>query len=111
VAGIHALRRRGRFVQVGVLAGADAHPEIPMPRVMFHELELIGSHGVPAARYERILELVGKGRLCPERLVARTIGLDEVPAALRSLYDAPWPGITVAVPLAVRASDSAPGCR
>lgn len=98
VAGVHALRRRGRFVQVGVLAGDDARPELPMPKVMFHELEIIGSHGVPATRYSRILELVGKGRLRPERLVARTIPLEEVPAALADLGEHPPTGITVALP-------------
>ena len=47
------LRRRGRHVQVGLMLGEHAHPQIPMDKVIAHELEIFGSHGMQAFRYRR----------------------------------------------------------
>ena len=81
-ASVLALRRRGRHVQVGLLHGGDALPPLPMDRVIAQELELYGSHGMAAAGYARMLELVADGRLDPARLVGRVVGLDEAGEAL-----------------------------
>ena len=93
-----ALRRRGRQVQVGLLPGG-AH--LPMDRVIGYELDVLGSHGMAAADYPPMLDLVSCGVLRPDLLVARTIGLDALPQALADL-DAPSAdaGITVALPAA-----------
>ena len=81
-ASVLSLRRRGRHVQVGLLHGEAAAPPLPMDRVIAQELELYGSHGMAAAGYARMLEMVAGGRLHPERLVGRVVGLDEAGAAL-----------------------------
>lgn len=57
-----------------------------------------GSHGMAAHEYPAMLAAVGAGRLAPQRLVGRTVGLDEVPAALAGLPDAGAGGMTVVVP-------------
>ena len=94
-----ALRRRGRQVQVGLLPAAAGHPAVPMERVVAFELDLLGSHGLAAADYPRLLALVTSGRLPVGALVHRRIGLDEVPAALAALGEGTLgAGITVAVP-------------
>ena len=79
---IRSLRKRGRHVQVGVMAGDDARPEIPMGEVMFNELELIGSHGIQAERYGSILKRMAAGRLDPERLVTARLSMEDIPDAL-----------------------------
>ncbi len=94
LASIASLRRRGRHVQVGVLA--DALPPVPMGRVMSWELELLGSHGLAAPAYPALLDLVVSGRLDPGLLVTREITLDEAPAALVGVGREP--GITVVIP-------------
>jgi len=90
------LRRRGRHVQIGLMVEDDAHAAIPMDRVVANELEIRGTHGVPAHRYPAMLAMIRDGTLSPERLVARTISLADAPAALTSM-DAPDPpaGVTV----------------
>lgn len=94
-----ALRRRGRQVQVGLLPAATGHPAVPMERVVAYELDLLGSHGLAAADYPRLLDLLGTGRLPVGSLVRRRIGLDDVPGALAALGDGTLgPGITVAFP-------------
>ncbi|WP_182905832.1 zinc-dependent alcohol dehydrogenase family protein [Microbispora sp. H13382] len=78
-ASIGGLRRRGRHVQVGLLPGETS---LPMGRVIAHELEIVGSHGMAAHAYPPMLELIAAGVLRPDLLVTRTIGLDDAPDAL-----------------------------
>jgi alcohol dehydrogenase len=98
-ASILSLRRRGRHVQVGLLLGADTAPPLPMGRVIGWELEVYGSHGMAAHEYPAMLARIASGELDPSRLVGRTVGLDEAPAALAALGDGTGgPGMTVVVP-------------
>ncbi len=98
-ASILSLRRRGRHVQVGLLLGAETAPALPMGRVIAWELEVYGSHGMAAHEYPAMLERIASGELDPSRLVGRTIGLEEAPAALAALgTGTSGPGMTVIVP-------------
>lgn len=95
-ASVLGLRRRGRHVQVGLLLGAHAAPTLPMDRVVAHELEIYGSHGMAAADYPGMLDLVVSGVLRPDLLVGAVIGLDEAGAALAAMDAAPvTAGLTV----------------
>ncbi|WP_091560027.1 zinc-dependent alcohol dehydrogenase family protein [Micromonospora pattaloongensis] len=85
VASVESLRRRGRHVQVGLLPPAQGRPAIPMERVIAHELELRGSHGMAAHAYPELLRLVTAGVLRPAELVTRTIDLAEVPDAMAAM--------------------------
>jgi alcohol dehydrogenase len=89
------LRRRGRHVQVGLMLGDHAHPKIPMDRVIAHELEIYGSHGMQAFRYPEMLEMIRVGKLAPQRLIGNRIGLDEAPAALMRMDRFDGLGISV----------------
>jgi D-arabinose 1-dehydrogenase-like Zn-dependent alcohol dehydrogenase len=93
-ASVESLRRRGRHVQVGLLPGG-ATP-VPMGRVIAHELRLLGSHGMAAHAYPRMMELIRAGVLHPDQLVTRTIGLPDVGKALASIGSVP--GVTMIVP-------------
>ncbi|MGW5672499.1 zinc-binding dehydrogenase [Micromonospora sp. NPDC003776] len=84
-ASIESLRRRGRHVQVGLLPAAQGRPALPMELVIAYELELRGSHGMPAHAYPEMLRLVNAGVLRPGELITRTIGLAEVPDALAAM--------------------------
>ncbi|PWC08174.1 zinc-binding dehydrogenase [Mycetocola zhujimingii] len=93
---IRSLARRGRHVQVGLFAQP---PRIPMADVIAGELTVMGSHGMSAAEYPGMLELVASGRLRPQDLVTRTIGLDEVPAAMLAMSQGQSPaGVTIIRP-------------
>ena len=92
------LRRRGRHVQVGLLPPVGGHPRVPMERVIGWELDLLGSHGMAAADYPAMLSLIEQGALQPQRLVERTIGLDEAAALLPTFDSATVAGITVVDP-------------
>jgi alcohol dehydrogenase len=94
-ASIRALRPRGRHVQVGLLVGEDASTTLPMDLVVGRELAVLGSHGMPAVDYPALLDLVADGRLRPERLVTRRIGLED---AGRALTEMSGTGITLVEP-------------
>ncbi|WP_448953407.1 zinc-dependent alcohol dehydrogenase family protein [Labrys neptuniae] len=92
---IRNLRRRGRHIQVGLLLGDQARPPIPMDRVIAYELEILGSHGMQAHRYQAMFEMIATGKLAPQRLIGNRIGLDEAPAALMAMDRFDGVGISV----------------
>jgi alcohol dehydrogenase len=95
---ILSLRRRGRHVQVGLLPPVGGHPRVPMDRVIGWELDVLGSHGMAAADYPDMMALIEQGLLQPQRLVERTIGLDEAAALLPDFDRATVAGMTVVDP-------------
>jgi alcohol dehydrogenase len=95
-ASVRCLRRRGRHVQVGLLLGDNATAGLPMDLVVARELQVLGSHGMPAGDYPAMLELIARGALDPRRLVRSVIDLAAAPAALMAMDEpSPSPGITV----------------
>ncbi|WP_087510170.1 alcohol dehydrogenase catalytic domain-containing protein [Cellulomonas iranensis] len=97
-AGVLALRRRGRHVQVGLLLRDDAWTALPMDRVVAWELSVHGSHGMAAHEYPAMLAAIADGRLAPSSLVGRTVGLDDAADALAGLARPGAGGMTVVVP-------------
>lgn len=95
---IACLRKRGRHVQVGLMLAEHSRPEIPMSRVIAHELEIYGSHGMQAYRYPAMLEMIRSGALAPQKLVGQTISLDLAPGALASMDQFPGLGVTIIQP-------------
>lgn len=83
-AGILSLAPRSRHLQVGLF---PEEPVIPMSAVIAKELSILGTHGMPAADYAGMLELVASGTLRPETLIDRRISLEEVPEALSSVVN------------------------
>lgn len=92
---VSCLRRRGRHVQVGLMLGDHSRPQVPMDRIVAHELQLIGTHGMQAFRYEAMLEMIGAGRLAPQKLIRKTIGLSDASEALAGMGAFDGIGITV----------------
>jgi alcohol dehydrogenase len=93
-----SLRRRGRLAQVGLLPPIDGHPKVPMSRVIGWELDVLGCHGMAAADYPGMLALIEAGSLQPQRLIERTIGLDEAADLLPRFGQAKVAGMTMIDP-------------
>ena len=93
-----SLRRRGRLVQVGLLPPIGGHPRVPMSRVIGWELDVLGSHGMAAADYPGMMALIEGGSLRPQRLIERTIGLEEAAALLPGFDRATVAGMTMIDP-------------
>lgn len=95
VQGIRSLRKRGRHIQVGLLAGKDSLPPLPMGRVISHELEILGSHGMQAHRYPEMMRLIERGVLKPELLLTGRVNLEDGAEILQNMNTHPPIGVTV----------------
>ena len=92
---ILSLRKRGKHVQVGLMVADNTQQPVPMDRVVAWELELIGSHGIQAYRYPAIFKMLKSGRVNLEKIVGKTITLDEVVEELPSLNKSTTVGVTI----------------
>lgn len=66
-------------------AGLLRHARDPDGQVIAHELEILGSHGMQAHRYDKMLAMFQSDKLDPARLVHDKISLAEAPAALMAM--------------------------
>ncbi|WP_372681292.1 zinc-dependent alcohol dehydrogenase family protein [Desulfosarcina sp.] len=92
---IASLRKRGKHIQVGILNTEHRHPAVPMDLVVAHELEILGSHGIQAFEYGRVLDMIAAGKLHPEKLIGQTVGLEEGIARLTVMDRFEQTGVTV----------------
>lgn len=92
---VASLRKRGKHIQVGLLAGSDFEPRLPMQLVVANELEIIGSHGMQAHAYGPMLKMIKQGVLKPELLISRRISLSEVCHLLPKIGSHQQTGISV----------------
>jgi alcohol dehydrogenase len=92
---IQSLAKRGRHVQVGLMLADDRHPEIPMAEVIAKELQILGSHGMQAHRYEAMLQMITSGKLRPGMLIQRTVALEEAGSELAAMGRFSKRGVTV----------------
>ncbi|MFN1836031.1 zinc-dependent alcohol dehydrogenase family protein [Balneola sp. MJW-20] len=92
---IASLRKRGKHIQVGLVTGNHIHPKVPMDRVIADELEIIGSHGMQAYKYPQMLEMICNGKLQPQKLIGRTISLEEATKVLPAMDQFKNDGVVV----------------
>lgn len=95
---IAGLRRRGRHVQVGLMLGDETDAVVPMAQVIAHELEILGSHGMQAWRYDAMLAMIQSGRLRPDRLIGETLSLAAAIPVLTAMDRHPPEGIAIIDP-------------
>ncbi len=84
---VKCLRKRGRHVQVGLMAGSEADPPIPMGAVIANELEILGSHGLQAFEYGRMLRLITAGVLDPGKMISGRVSLEQAAEMLPKLNE------------------------
>ena len=77
------------------MAGDDHHPALPMELVIANELEIVGSHGMQASEYGKMLAMIADGRLRPDALIRQTVDLDRAAAALGDPAAMQVAGVTV----------------
>lgn len=82
---ISGLRKRGKHIQVGLMTGDHQNAKVPMAKILADELEVIGSHGMQAFKYPEMLEMIKNGKLHPEKLIDRTISLQEATIELPNM--------------------------
>ncbi len=83
-----SLRSRGRHLQIGQ-TGRDEQGliEFPIDVMLEKELSVVATSGMPASRYDAMLNMIGSGRLAPSQLISRTVALEETGEVLASMGD------------------------
>jgi len=71
------LRKRGKHIQVGLMAAEHNNPPVPMDKVIANELEIYRSHGMQAYKFGALLEMIYSGKLHPEKLIGKIVNLEE----------------------------------
>ena len=92
---VRSLRKLGKHIQVGLLLADHAAPPMPMAKVIADELEIIGSHGMQAYRYDAMLSMMLSGKLAPQKLLGRTISLEQSIEALTTMDSSSQTGVTI----------------
>jgi alcohol dehydrogenase len=92
---VKCLRKRGRHIQVGLMLGAEADPPIPMSAVIGNELEILGSHGMQAFEYTRMLNMIESNALQPAMLITDRVSLTEASLLLPKMNEFPGTGVTL----------------
>ena len=92
---ISSLRKRGKHIQVGIMEAGEHEVKIPMGLIIGRELEILGSHGMQAQKYPEMFEMISDGRLQPEKLIGKTISLEESMGELVNMNSFSGTGVTV----------------
>lgn len=92
---ILCLKKQGRHVQLGLLAGDQANPPLPMSAVIANELEIVGSHGMQAHQYPTMLDMITRGTIQPQKLLGGTVTLEEGISQLMDMNSFKNIGVTV----------------
>ena len=92
---IACLRKQGRHVQIGLMVADESTPPVPMAMVISKELEIYGSHGMQAYKYDDMLAMILSGKLDPTLLVKKTVNLKDSLHELEKMGEFGAVGITV----------------
>ncbi|RTL56098.1 MAG: alcohol dehydrogenase [Sphingobacteriales bacterium] len=92
---IRCLRKQGKHIQLGLMAGSESNPPLPMHEVIAKELQIIGSHGMQAHQYPTMMEWIVSGKMNPDKLLGKIITLEDSCKELTDLNSFRNTGVTV----------------
>jgi len=92
---VACLAKRGRHVQVGLMVDDYKNSSIPMDQVIARELEIRGSHGMQAYRYDEMLAMIVAGKLNPDLLIGKKVTLEESAQELMQMDRFEGSGVTI----------------
>ncbi|MEM8537045.1 MAG: zinc-binding dehydrogenase [Pseudomonadota bacterium] len=93
-ASVECLATLGRHVHVGLPAG-DGIMRINMRAIYAKQLAFYGTRGMPAWKYPRLLDLIGRGAVDLSPMLDRQVALSDASAELRAMNGPTRPGTAV----------------
>ena len=94
-ASVRCLGTLGRHVQVGMPAGKTGMMEIDMRAIYSKQLSFFGTRGMPAWKYPDLLDMIARGAVDLNPMVAREVTLSGASAELRAMHGPTPPGTAV----------------
>lgn len=96
VPALYSLRSRGRHLRLGTSSKQQGgHIRLPVDLIVFKEIRVVGSLGMPAVRFPAMLRMVESGMIQPGQLVQGTISIEEAGDALAGMATTSPPGMYV----------------
>lgn len=92
---VRNLRKRGKHVQVGIMEPNETMSKIPIDLLIAKELEVLGSHGMQAHRYNDMINMIQCGVLKPDQLISEEVSLHDALQYLPKMREISKPGIKV----------------
>lgn len=93
---ILSLGTGGRHVQLGLTTKNEGgYVRLPVDMMVYKELKLIGSAGMPSHRFSSMLPMIVQGSLSPGKMVTREISLSEVESVFEDMTKAAATGTYV----------------
>ncbi len=93
---VFSLRRRGTHVQIGLTTEAEkGEVALPSDHMVHNEFTLVGSKGMPSARYGEIFRMVAAGKLDPGTVITETVTIEDTSATLAAMTDFETYGVSV----------------
>jgi alcohol dehydrogenase len=93
---VRCLDVKGQHVQIGITTEAEAGSvSLPTDRVVFSELEVVGSKGMPPGRYDELFRMVENGKIDPSLVISEHTSLEAVSAKLDAMTDFETVGVPV----------------
>lgn len=93
---VHCLRRRGQHVQLGLTTDEErGEVSLPTDYMTMHEIDFLGSRGMPVSRYDELFRMMESGKIEPGALVSDTVSLADVPERLARMTNYDTVGIEV----------------
>ncbi|SDI09268.1 alcohol dehydrogenase, propanol-preferring [Alteribacillus persepolensis] len=93
---IYSLRKRGRLLQLGMTSNSEKGMiPLPIDLIVTTELSVNGSANMPISRFPDMMRMVEGNFLQPEKLITRTVGLEEAGKVLKSMSTFQSPGVSV----------------
>ncbi|MFA5569135.1 MAG: alcohol dehydrogenase catalytic domain-containing protein [Trueperaceae bacterium] len=96
--GVRSLRKRGRHLQLGLLLGQDATPNVPLELAIKRELSILGTHGMQARRYPEMLDFIASSDAPLEALIGARRPLGAAGEVLASMGSFAPVGVTILHP-------------
>jgi D-arabinose 1-dehydrogenase-like Zn-dependent alcohol dehydrogenase len=94
-ASLECLATLGRHVQIGMPAGEDGRMSVNMRAIYSKQLSFFGTRGMPAWKYPALLDMIERGAVDLNPMVAREIPLSGASAELRAMNGPTSPGTAV----------------
>jgi alcohol dehydrogenase len=93
---VRCLDVKGQHVQIGITTEKE-EGVIPLPtdKMVFSELKMVGSKGMPPGRYDEIFRMVEQGKIDPSLVISEHTSLNEVSEKLDAMTDFETVGVPV----------------
>lgn len=86
----------GQHVQLGITTSEEQGMiELPVDAMLHEEIDFLTAKGMPPHRYDEIFRMMETGKLTPQKLVTKEVGLGDVSDRLNAMTNFEVQGIEV----------------